>query len=192
MLHTMDWGNEYNASEDQRSRRMVAVIHCILNHNARDREVARYPGINHDVVAVLRKHRVGVIQMPCPEMTCLGLLRTRNSGSSIRDVLDTPQGRSCCQKLSISVADTIEEFQRHGYTVAAVLGGDVGSPGCAVPYPLPEDAAPVAGSNWGVFIGALVNELSRRRIHLPVRGIRDSAWETMLEDIEWLDAVLSD
>jgi len=170
---------------------MVAVIHCILNHNARDREVARYPGINHDVVAVLRKHGVGVIQMPCPEMTCLGLPRTRGPKESIRDVLDTPKGRSCCQKLSISVADTIEEFQHHGYTVAAVLGGDVGSPGCAVPYPLPEATAPTDGSSWGVFIGALLNELRRRGIQIPVRGIRDSAWETMLEDINWLDRLLA-
>jgi predicted secreted protein len=170
---------------------MVAVIHCILNHNARDREVARYPGINHDVVAVLRKHKVGVIQMPCPEMTCLGLPRTRGPNESIRDVLDTPKGRSCCRKLSISVADTIEEFQRHGYTVAAVLGGDVGSPGCAVPYPQPEASAPVGGNIWGVFTGALLDELRRRGIEIPFRGIRDSAWETMMEDINCLDRLLA-
>lgn len=183
--------DEYNASADQRSKRMVAVIHCILNHNARDREVARYPGINHDVVAVLRKHKVGVIQMPCPEMTCLGLLRTRGAEESLRDVLDTPKGRACCRRLSAFVADTIEEFHRHGYTVAAVLGGDVDSPGCAVPYPLPEEGAPLVRRSWGVFTGALLTELRRRGIRIPFRGIRDSAWETMQEDLKWLDGLLA-
>ena len=105
-------------TDDQRSRKMVAVINCVLNHNARARGAARYPGMNRQVVDVLRKHEVGVIQMPCPEMVCLGLPRTREPEVSIRDILDTPEGRSCCQKLSVSVVDTIEEFRRNGYTVA--------------------------------------------------------------------------
>ena len=94
--------------DDCRSRKMVAVINCVINHSARDQGAARYPGINHDVIDVLRKHDAGVIQMPCPEMTCLGLPRTRKPAESIRDVLDTPKGRSCCEALSVSVADTIE------------------------------------------------------------------------------------
>ena len=178
-------------SDDRRSKRMVAVINCVVNHNARAEGAAKYPGINHDVVDVLRKHEVGVIQMPCPEMVCLGLPRTREPGVSIRDIMDTPEGRSCCRKLSVSVVDAIEEFRRNGYTVAAVLGGDVGSPGCAVPFPPPEDGAQVPGSGLGAFTKALLDELRRRDIRVPIRGIRDSARETMLEDIEWLDGVLA-
>ena len=169
----------------------MAVINCVVNHNARAQGAARYPGMNHDVVAVLNKHGAGVIQMPCPEMVCLGLARAREPGLSIRDVLDTPAGRSRCEELSVSVVDTIEEFRRNGYTVTALLGGDVGSPGCAVPFPPPEDGAPGAGSGLGVFTKALLDELRRRDIQIPIRGIRDSARETMLEDIEWLDSALA-
>jgi len=178
-------------SDDARSMRMVAVINCVLNHNARAKGAARYSGMNDEVVDILRKHEVGVIQMPCPEMVCLGLPRTREPGVSIRDVLDTPEGRSCCEKLSASVVDTIQEFRRNGYTVAAVLGGDVGSPGCAVPAPSAADAAHTPGSGLGVFTKALLEELRRRDIQIPMRGIRDSARETMLEDIEWLDNTLA-
>jgi len=170
---------------------MVAVINCVLNHNARAPGAARYPGINREVVDVLDKHGVGAIQLPCPEMICLDLPRTRDAGRSIRDVLDTPEGRRRCRELSVSVADTIEEYRRHGFTVAALLGGDVGSPGCAVPYPLPNGADKTTEGVWGVFTKALLEELHRRNIHIPIRGIRDSAPETMRQDIQWLDAVLA-
>jgi predicted secreted protein len=177
--------------DDRRSMRMVAAINCVLNHNARAPGAAKYPGVNHDVVDVLRKHGVGVIQMPCPEMVCLGLPRARAPGVSIRDIMDTPEGRSCCRKLSVSVVDGIEEYLRNGYTVAAVLGGDVGSPGCAVPFPPPESGAQVPASGLGTFTKALLDELRKRDIRIPIRGIRDSARETLLEDVEWLDDVLA-
>ena len=176
---------------DRRSRKMVAVINCVSNHNARAQGAAMYPGINHEVVDMLRKHDVGVIQVPCPEMACLGLQRTRQPGVSIRDALDTPAGRSCCEELSISVADTIEEFQSNGYTVAAVLGGDVKSPGCAVPFPPPEDGVDMPRSSCGVFMKGLFDELHRRGIQIPIRGIRDSARKTMMEDIDWPDRTLA-
>ena len=175
-------------NDDKRSRKMVAVINCILNHNARDGNVAKYPGINHDVVDVLKKHGVGIIQMPCPEMECLGLLRKRKEGASIRDILDTPDGRSCCKKLSNSVVNTIEEYQRNNYAVLAILGGDVKSPGCAVPYPLTEKTT--LDTRYGVFIKELLEELHKRNIKIPIRGIRDSAKETLRDDIAWLNNIL--
>lgn len=179
-------------SDDQRSKRMVAAINCVLNHNARDQGAAVYAGINREVVDVLNKHGVGVIQMPCPEMTCLGLPRTREAGLSILDVLDTPEGRACCARLSASVADTIEEYRRYGYAVVALLGGDVASPGCAVPPPEARKDGYVEGSGYGVFIQALLEELHRRDIHIPLRGVRDSARETLIEDLDWLDSILDE
>lgn len=176
---------------DRRSKNIVAVINCVLNHNARAQGAAAYPGVNHEVLDILRKYETGVIQMPCPEMVCLGLLRTRDAGVSVLDMLDTPKGRSCCRKLSVSVVDSIEEFRRNGYTVAAVLGGDVASPGCAIPVTTTEDGEQTVGTGWGVFTKALRDELSRREIDIPIRGIRDSAKETMQEDLQWLEENLA-
>lgn len=178
-------------SDDKRSMKMVAVINCVINHNARAGRAAVYPGINHDVLDVLEKHGVGIIQMPCPEMVCLGLLRKREEGVSIRDILDTPAGWSCCNKLSVSVVDTIDEYLRNGYIVPAILGGDVLSPGCAVPYPFPEAGEHVDDNRYGVFVKALLDELYKRDIKIPIRGIRDSAHETLNEDLEWLDNILA-
>ena len=176
---------------DQRSKKMVVVINCVLNHNARDSGWAKYPGINYEVVDILNKHGAGAIQMPCPEMTLLGLLRKRETGESIRTALDTPTGRSRCEELSYSVVETIEEFQRNGYAVVAILGGDVESPGCAVPAPASETGDQMPGSGFGVFTKALLEELYRRGIRIPIRGIRDSARETLTEDLKWLNEILA-
>jgi len=173
-------------SEDRRSKRMVAVINCALNHNARAARVARYPGMNTELVDVLVKHGAGVIQMPCPEMVFMGLPRGDEGDPPILEVLDTPEGRACCQQLAGPVVDSFEEYRRNGYEVLAILGGDVKSPGCAVPYPLTDDPAA-----WGVFMKALKQEMARRGIDIPIRGLRDSAPETLAEDLRWLEARLA-
>ena len=166
---------------------MVAVINCVLNQNARASGAAVFPGMNIQVVDVLKKHGVGVLQMPCPEMTCLGLPRSRPEGASIRDVLDTPKGRECCRQLSVSVVDQIQEFLENGFKVLAILGGDVDSPGCAVHL---STGRIVEGS--GVFMKELYAELEKRNIKIPFRGIRDSDSEKLAEDIAWLDRLLSE
>ena len=177
-------------NKDKRSKKIVAVLHCLINHNARDLGAAKYSGINNDVLDVLKRHNVGLLQMPCPEMDYLGLARTRAASLSIRDALDTPDGRARCQELARSVADAIEEYRRYGCSVLAVLGGDVESPGCAIPPPT-KDNKDISGTDYGVFTKALHDELEQRDIHIPFRGVRDSARKTLQEDIEWLDNFLS-
>jgi predicted secreted protein len=124
-------------------------------------------------------------------MTFLGLLRKREVGDSIRTALDTLDGRSRCKELSFSVAETIEEFQRNGFTVVAILGGDVESPGCAVPALTSKVSDQMPGSGFGVFTKALLEELGERGFQIPIRGIRDSAREALNEDLKWLDEILT-
>lgn len=169
-------------SDDKRSMKMVALINCVINHNARDATWAKYPGINIDVIEVLNKHGYGIMQMPCPEMDFLGHARKRKDEESILDVLDTNKGRPHCAKLAVKVVDDIVEYRANGYTVAAVLGGDVESPGCAVPAPGKQKTG-----KWGVFLGAIKDELHRRNIKIPIRGLRDSTKETLQEDLTWLE-----
>ena len=173
-------------SEDARSMKMAAVINCIVNHNARVDSAARYPGMNMQVISILDKYDHGIIQMPCPEMDFLGHPRKRGEDQSIWDVLDTDEGRLHCQKLAAKVVDNIQEYQANGYRVTAILGGDVGSPGCAVPPPGQEETG-----RWGVFLGAVRNELKNRSIDIPIRGLRDSELATLDEDLAWLERALA-
>jgi predicted secreted protein len=171
---------------DRRSRRAVVAIDCILNQNARDAGTAAFPAMNWEVLRLCKEYEVGVLQMPCPEIEFLGVVRERPPGDSIRDALDTDEGRNCCRKISVQIADRIQEYILQGYQMLAILGGNPKSPGCAVhigPHGL------LATS--GVLMRELQDELRRRNIELPFRGIRDCDSGMMAEDIKWLEGVFS-
>jgi predicted secreted protein len=142
--------------------------------------------MNWEVLRLCREYEVGVLQIPCPEMEFLGLVRERPPGVSIRDALDKDEGRKCCRKISVQIADRLQAYLRQGYQVLAILGGNPKSPGCAVhtgPHGL--------SSTSGVLMRELQDELQKGNIDLPFRGIRDSDWGMMAEDIEWLEGVFS-
>ena len=112
------------ASErDARGRRLVAVRECILNQNARDEGAAASAAMNLDVLRLCNKYEVGILQMPCPEIALSGFAREGPSGKSIRDALNTDEGRKCCGRISVGIADRLEEYVRKDYEVLAILGG---------------------------------------------------------------------
>lgn len=166
---------------DGRSGRVVAVIECVLNQNVRDAGAAASPAMNDALVALCREHAVGLLQMPCPELASLGPARRRERGQTLRQAMETPHSRDCCARLAEQGADRIEAQLRAGQRVLAVLGGNVGSPGCAVH----QDAAGLAAAS-GVLMLALQAELRRRGLEIPFRGLRDADAAAMAEDLRWL------
>ena len=167
---------------DKRSYHFVAVIDCIMNQNTRDAGAAAFPAMNQEVVQLCNEYHIGILQMPCPEIAFLGFSRTRPPGTSIRAALDTSNGRACCRKLSIDTVDRIEETIRQDARFVAVLGGNPESPGCAVHTDNSEEHTPS-----GVFITELRDELYKRSIPVPFRGIRDFNRKLMAKDIKWLE-----
>jgi len=157
------------------------LIECHLNQNARDQGAARYPAVNHDLLDLLRDSSVGLLQVPCPEMHCLGLTRERPIGASLREAMETPDGRAKCRDLAQDVTDRIEDYIRQGVEVTAVLGGDVESPGCAV-HEGPSGLAPRSG----IFMQELAAELGSRGLSVPFRGIRESRADAFQADLRWL------
>jgi len=170
-----------------RSRRLVAVIECILNQNARDAGAAKFPAISWPILCLCNEYNVGILQMPCPEISFLGFERKRQPGQSIREVLDTFDGRNCCRKLSIDIVNRIEDYIVQDYELLAILGGNPKSPGCAVHS---ENGIPL--SNSGVFMQELQGELRKRSIEVPFRGIRDYDAEMFAKDIEWVRRCFSE
>jgi len=171
---------------DRRSRRLVLAIECILNQNARDKGAAVFPALNAEVLRLCEAYEVGVVQIPCPEMEFLGFERARPRGTSIRDALDTEDGRKCCRRMGVGIADRVQTYSRQGYQILAVLGGNRNSPGCAVhvgPHGL------LASS--GVLMRELQDELRQRNIDVPFRGIRDDDPGMLAADITWLEGVFS-
>lgn len=172
--------------EDMRSRRIVAVIECILNQNARDPGAATFPAMNESVMRLCAAHHVGMVQIPCPEKAYIGLFRDRPEGASIREVLDTRGGRDCCRQIAERLADQLIDYVANGYSVLAVLGGNSRSPGCAVIV----DAGKLSHAS-GILMLELERVLSERRLNIPFRGIRDADSSLEREDLEWLEALLA-
>ena len=117
---------------DVRSKSVIFVAHCILNQNARDAGAANFPAINRSILQLCNEYNVGILQIPCPGIKFLGFNRKRPKGQSIRDALDIPEGRNCCRKISIDIADRIKDYLAQSYQIIAILGGNPESPGCAV------------------------------------------------------------
>ena len=173
-------------AHDNRSSRLVAVIECIMNQNARDAGAAVFPAINWPILSLCNEYNVGLLQMPCPEIGFLGSERKRQPGQSIRDALDTYEGRNCCKKISIEIVDRIGDYTNQGYQILAILGGNPESPGCAIHCEysnlLPDS---------GMFMKELQCELQNRCIEIPFKGIRDSDPEMFAQDIEWVRNIFS-
>ena len=169
---------------DRRSGRLVAVIHCVLDQNVRDAGAASFPAANWAVLDLCREHGVGLLQMPCPEVHCLGMARNRPSDCSLRDALDTPAGRAGCQRLAGEMAGLIVAHLAAGRRVLAVLGGNEQSPGCAVHL---DDLGLTQDS--GVFLKELQDELRRHHINVPFLPMRDANADSMEGDLRMLEAL---
>ena len=157
--------------QDKRSRKIIIVAHCILNQNSRVQGKAYYAGMINEIVDVLRKYEVGVIQMPCPELTYAGLLRP----SQTKEQYDTPAFRRCCKQIASSTASQVEEYVRNGFKVLAVLGVE-GSPTCGVE------------ANLGILIEELQSELKKRKVEVPMKGVRH---KNASQDVAWLKKILT-
>ncbi len=166
---------------DSRGCRFVAVIECILNQNARDAGAASSPAINLPILELCNEYNIGMLQIPCPEIRFLGFARKRQKGQSIRDALDTPEGRRCCREISIEIADRIQVYIAQGYQLLSVLAGNPESPGCAVHY-----NGDKLSSISGILMKELFDELNNRHIDVPFKGIRDFNSKLLSEDIEWV------
>lgn len=109
------------------SRRRVAfVAHCLVNQNAKVSEFARCPGVVVPLVERLREAGYEIQQLPCPEMSFLGVARWWQS----REQYDTPGYRRHCRDLARTVVDTVAFYTEHEYDVV-IIGLD-GSPSSGV------------------------------------------------------------
>ena len=188
MHHLIRWlhGIFFHIPKDRRSRRIVVVIECVLNQNARDDGAAVTPAINRAVIDLCQEYEVGILQIPCPEMDVLGFKRNRPPGISIRAALDSVRGRRRCREISIGIANRLQDYSRQGYKILAIIGGNPESPGCAV-HPGEHGLT----DHSGVLMRELYDELRKRNLMVPFKGVRDSDLGLMESDIRWLKELFS-
>jgi predicted secreted protein len=163
--------------DDQRSKRVLFVAHCVLNQNAKIDRCAYYPGVITEVVDALIASRAGLIQMPCPELVCLGLDRQvepdaattiESEDTRVARLMAAEENRAICRTLADAVIFQVEQYRKHGFEVVGVLGIN-GSPTCGIETTF---AADRDQPGPGIFIQQLDEACRKADIVLPQRGIR--------------------
>lgn len=160
---------------DGRGKSVIFVAHCILNQNSISDGTAEYPGTITEIVRLLNTSRVGIVQMPCPELMCLGLDRGNIDGGAcpvlqentrIRMSLSRSPAEGRIRQLVQDLVFQISEYRKYGFEILGIVGINR-SPSCGVDT-TSKDNREVVGE--GVFIQALRNELKENSI--PIVGIK--------------------
>ncbi|HUU28454.1 MAG TPA: hypothetical protein VM123_11640 [archaeon] len=172
--------NRRDWSGDPRSGKVVFLSHCILNQNARILDAADFPAMFEPLIDYLQQKQVGVIQMPCPELYCLGLGRRE-----VRVGLESPAGRQRLERLIDDQIFTIREYLFQGFEIVGILGKQ-GSPSCGVTRTWLDNRQQ---DGQGVWIRELKKRLAAEKLDIPVIGVADHQQE---EAIEWLEEKLKE
>ncbi|MFM2479790.1 CD3072 family TudS-related putative desulfidase [Celerinatantimonas sp. YJH-8] len=177
--------------EDHRSKKLVLVSHCLLNQNAISDGTADLPGTFSDVIQVLMKYNVGIIQLPCPELICLGLDRGDQQGCTreviventrIRHQLLTHHSQNKISNLIDSLMYQIREYLNNGFMIIGIIGVNR-SPSCGVETTSDENQEQ---SGQGVFMQQLITRLQQENIVIPMLGIKTSQPEQAVQKVESL------
>lgn len=180
-----------------RSKKIALVAHCILNANAKVKGLATYAGIMPFVINQLSVKGYGLIQLPCPELTLLGL---RRWGQTLEQY-QTPFYRNHCIRLSKEIIPQLIEYQENGYRADLLIGID-GSPSCGVHQTCSGDwggcfSCPnlqidpcIKIDGRGVFIECLLEIAEDNGIHLARLGIDEDGPSSSEADlIRFLDNI---
>ena len=163
--------------EDCRSRRVIFLAHCLLNQNSISDGTAVYPAAFKDVLRLLMEADIGVVQLPCPELCCLGLDRGDEKGAErpvtaentrIRRELQRGEPARRLEALVGYTMYQIEEYRRHGFEILGIVGVNR-SPSCGAETTSDNDAE-VPG--MGLFMGRLAERLSEAGVSVPMLGLK--------------------
>ena len=164
---------------DGRSRRVAFVAHCFLNQNAISDGTAVWPAACLELVDFFLSREIGIVQMPCPEVCCLGLDRGNPQGADSPVVVENTRIRAAMKAdgpdsklsaLALGVAEQIEEYQKFGFEVVGIVGANR-SPNCGVDTTSDDNREQ---KGMGIFMEKISGELSKRGITVPMAGIRAS------------------
>ncbi|HEY2420838.1 MAG TPA: hypothetical protein VGI04_05470 [Neobacillus sp.] len=131
----------------QRSKRILLVSHCILNQNTVIDSEARALGAVQSATEWAVKEGFGILQLPCPEFTFLGL----NRPSMTYEEYNTPEYRNHCREILKPILQQAEEYVKNGYEIVGMLG---------------IQSSPSCDTIRGIFIEELTGMLTNKGISL--------------------------
>jgi predicted secreted protein len=164
---------------DMRSKKIVFVAHCILNQNALSDGTADFPGTFTEIVRPLLESDVGIVQLPCPELLCLGVDRGDVHGAErpvvventrIRDALQQPAAAKKLKTLVDYVIVQIDEYSSNDFSLIGIIGVNR-SPSCGIDTTSMNNRE-VRGK--GIFMETLRKKLTERQMNIPMIGVKSS------------------
>ena len=177
--------------DDARSKKVVLVAHCLLNQNSISDGTADFPSQFEEVIDILTINHIGLIQMPCPELTCLGLDRGDTEGAKrpllkentrIRGLMGEQEHIRMLRHQADVLVSQIQEYQRHGCQLLGVIGVNR-SPSCGVETTSKDG---IESPGKGVFTEVLTETLAHHGISLPMIGTKTSEVESSIERVRQL------
>jgi predicted secreted protein len=177
--------------DDTRSKKVVVLAHCLLNQNSISDGTADLPSQFEEIVQFLMSRRIGLIQLPCPELLCLGLDRDDRRGAErplleentrIRGLMGEAGHVHVLRERANDLVQQLREYRSHGFEVLGVIGVDR-SPSCGVA------TTSIGGSEQqgkGVFFEILAAVLEENGITIPMIGTKTSEPEASLEKVKHL------
>ena len=124
---------------DIRSKKVIFVAHCMLNQNAISDGTAVWPAAHKALIDKCLAADAGIVQLPCPELMCLGLDRGDPEGAErpvtventrIRHAMsDDPESPAAgrLQMLADQTVYQIREYLKHDFKVLGISLGQVPS-----------------------------------------------------------------
>jgi predicted secreted protein len=156
---------------DARGMKIAVVAHCILNQNTVAPGLASHKGTVDPLVKLLADKGYGIIQLPCPEATYLGM----NRWWMTKNQYDTTSYRAHCSRILEPTLTLLRELTRAGAEYVVI--GVEGSPSCGVYMTTiggwrgdpasSSSAKAVKSSGMGVFMEELLNQIKSRGIKPP-------------------------
>lgn len=176
---------------DKRSKSLILLPHCLLNQNSISDSTADYPAMVFELIKLINNSEVGILQMPCPELNCLGLDRGDAKGglrplieenSRIRNELIKELPQQKMKTLVQTLIYQIEEYLKHGFEIKGIIGINR-SPSCGIETTSKENEEVKA---MGVFMEVLHQELHKKGIKLPSKGIKVHEMDDAIKSVKAL------
>lgn len=165
--------------KDKRSKKVIVVSHCLLNQNSISEGTADLPSQFDKIINLLISNKIGIIQLPCPELSCLGLDRQDINGAKrelllentrIRNLLEKNENQEILKIKAKEVVAQIEEYLKYDFEVIGIIGVNR-SPSCGI------ETTTIDGKEKegrGIFIRIIEEEFEKKGIKLRMIGSKTS------------------
>ena len=176
--------------DDGRSKKVIFLANCVVNHNARMHQCAVQKAMVPSVIKWCMENEIGMAQMPCGETMTVGLGRDKDEPEVeyLRTALEQPVVTEMIDKLAESVVYQMKEYRWHGFDMLGVVGSN-GSPTCGVTRTSRADPDNRFGPGQGVFIISLQRQMKEAGIELPFHALQNDDPEEK-ELVAWLDSLI--